>query len=76
MIIRSFSGDPERASIAAPDNTKVLLCMARVRYELENYGLLGKFYQQLKKVDTDLADQFFYLYLRGEEATRAVDKKE
>jgi len=54
----------------------VLLYLARVSHELENYGLVRKSYQKLKNVDADLADNFTYLDLRGEEVTRAVDKKE
>ena len=63
----------ERASVEAPDNPKVLLCVARVKHELENYGLAKKSYEKLKAVDPDLADQFAYLDLRGEEATRAAE---
>ena len=63
----------ERASIEAPDNPKVLLCVARVNHELENYGLVKKAYGKLKGVDPDLADQFTYLDLRGGEAARAAE---
>jgi len=62
----------ERASVKAPDNPRVLLCMARACHELENYGLAKRWYQQLKRVDPDLAAQFYYLDLRGEEASRAA----
>ena len=63
----------ERAAKKAPDNPRVLLCLARVSHELENYGLVRKSYQELKRVDPDLADQFAYLDLRGEEAARAAE---
>jgi len=63
----------ERAAKKAPANPRVLLCVARVNHELENYGLVRKSYQQLKRVDPDLADQFAYLDLRGEEAARAAE---
>ena len=63
----------ERASIEAPDNPKVLLCVARVNHELENYGLVNKSYQKLIAVDPDLADQFAYLDLRRDEAARAAE---
>ena len=51
----------------------MLLCMARVNHELENYGLVKKSYEKLKAVDPDLADQFAYLDLRGDEAARAAE---
>ncbi|MBA7484183.1 MAG: tetratricopeptide repeat protein [Spirochaeta sp.] len=63
----------ERAAKKAPDNPRVLLCLARVSHELENYGLVRKSYARLKSVDPDLAEQFAYLDLRGEEAARAAE---
>ena len=55
-----------------PDNPKVLLTIARVNHEMENYGTVKETYDRLKKVDPDLARQFAYLDLRGEDATRAA----
>jgi tetratricopeptide (TPR) repeat protein len=63
----------ERASLTEPDNPKVLLCLARANHELENYGSARKAYSRLKNVDPDLAAQFSYLDLRGEEASRAAE---
>ena len=63
----------ERASTKAPDDPIVLLCMARANHELENYGSAKKSYQRLKRVDPNLASQFSYLDLRGEEAARAAE---
>jgi tetratricopeptide (TPR) repeat protein len=62
-----------RASVKAPDNPKMLLGMARASHELENYGSARRAYSRLKSVDPDLAAQFSYLELRGEEATRAAE---
>ncbi len=63
----------ERAFELAPENPTVLLCVARTNHELENYGLVRDAYNNLKKVDPDLAYQFSYLSLRGEEAVRSAE---
>jgi hypothetical protein len=62
-----------RAYAAAPKDPGVLLAVARVNFELENYGLAKKAYEELKKIDPALADRFAYLELRGEDAARAAD---
>jgi hypothetical protein len=62
----------DRAYRQDPDNPKVLLTVARVNHEMENYGTVKETYTRLKKVDPDLAQQFAYLDLRGEDATRAA----
>lgn len=63
----------ERAYRKDPTNAYVLLAMARVSHDMENYGQVKQMYGQLKTVDPDLANQYAYLDLRGEEATRAAD---
>ncbi len=63
----------KRASAEAPDNPKVLLCVARVNHELENYKQVKRSYDKLKLIDPDLADQFAYLEIRGEEASRSAE---
>ncbi len=63
----------KRAQAKAPNNPKVLLCIARVNHDLENYGLVKVAYEKLKTVDPALAEQFSYLALRGEEASRAAE---
>lgn len=63
----------ERASAKASGDSIVLLCMARVNHDLENYGLARESYQRLKRVDPNLANQFSYLDLRGKEAARAAE---
>jgi tetratricopeptide (TPR) repeat protein len=63
----------ERAYRVAPDNSRALLGVARTSHDLENYFQAKQVYAELKKVDPDLAQQFSYLDLRGEEASRAAD---
>jgi tetratricopeptide (TPR) repeat protein len=66
----------QRASKKDPDNPKVLLSVARCSHEMENYGLVRESYEKLKLLDPDLAGQFSYLALRGEEASRAAEISE
>ena len=63
----------ERAYAKKPDDPKVVLNVARVNHEMENYGIVRELYAKLKTLDSTLADQFAYLDLRGEEATRASE---
>ncbi len=62
----------DRAYQQQPDNPKVLLTVARVNHEMENYGTVKQTYTKLKEIDPDLAMQFAYLDLRGDDATRAA----
>jgi tetratricopeptide (TPR) repeat protein len=62
----------QRAQRKAPDDPHVLLGLARVHHELENYGEAKLAYDSLKRLDPDLANRFSYLGLRGEEAARAA----
>ena len=61
----------EKAYKKAPRKPAVMLAYARVNHELENYGTVKKVYSRLKKSDPDLALQFSYLELKGEDAVRA-----
>ncbi|MDA3955432.1 hypothetical protein [Oceanispirochaeta sp.] len=54
-------------------NKKALLGSARCNHELENYGTVKKAYQELKSIDSELAQRFAYLDLRGDEGQRAAD---
>ncbi len=63
----------ERAFSKAPNNPTVLLCVARINHELENYGMVRETYDKLKSLNPDLAIQFAYLELRGDEAARAAE---
>ena len=62
----------EKAYKKDPRNPRVMLGYARVNHELENYGTVKKVYKKLKKAEPDLALQFAYLGLKGEEAVRAA----
>ena len=63
----------ERATRIQPKNPKVLLCVTRANHELENYGSAKKTYNKLKKIDPDLAVEYAYLDLAGDDVTRAAD---
>lgn len=63
----------ERALDADPGNVYALLGVARASHGLENYGTSSRYYEQLAEIDPQLAEQFSYLELRGEEAARASD---
>jgi tetratricopeptide (TPR) repeat protein len=62
-----------RAYAKDPKNPRVLLAVAKMNHDLENYGTVKELYGKLKESDPDLALQFAYLDLKGEEATRAAD---
>jgi tetratricopeptide (TPR) repeat protein len=63
----------DRAAGCEPENPKALLCVARVNHKLENYGTAKQLYTRLKVIDPDLASQFSYLEMRGDDAARAAD---
>jgi tetratricopeptide (TPR) repeat protein len=62
-----------RAQDQSPNNAKVLLAVARVDHDLENYGTARAAYRKLQQLDPDLAARFSYLDLRGDESQRAAD---
>ena len=63
----------QRAYKLDQKNPRALLAIARAEHELEDYGQVKKMYDALKKADPDLAQQFAYLDLKGEESTRAAE---
>ncbi len=63
----------DRAAILEPENPKVLVSLAKVHHELENYGMVRQVYEKLAKIDKDLAERYAYLDLRGDEAARAAE---
>jgi tetratricopeptide (TPR) repeat protein len=69
---RKALGFYQRAQKKEPANPAVLLGIARVNHDLENYGEARAAFAQLKDVDSDLAERFAYIDLRGEEASRAA----
>ena len=62
-----------RAQTLSPNNPKVLLAVARIDHDLENYGTAREAYSKLKEINPNLAARFSYLDLRGNEAERAAD---
>ncbi|HSV92256.1 MAG TPA: hypothetical protein VLH81_04230 [Desulfobacterales bacterium] len=63
----------ERAQKLDGKSSLVLLGLARVNHEMENYGAVRTALAELKKVDQGLATEFAYLELKGDEAQRAAD---
>ena len=64
----------ERADNLRPDNTTVLLGVARASHQLEDYTKATANYDKLKIVDPALAEKFSYLGMSGESAARAADQ--
>jgi tetratricopeptide (TPR) repeat protein len=60
-----------RAHEVSHDNPQVILSLAKVNHELENFGTARKQYDQLVQLDPKLAEQHVYLNSRAEEAVRA-----
>ncbi len=59
------------------DSSKAaLLGTARCSHELENYYLVKKTYARLAELDSQLAEQYAYLDMKGAEATRAAAAEE
>jgi hypothetical protein len=71
--MKKAQGYYERATKKAPDDPRPMLSLAKVFHETENYGLVKELYGKVKELDPDLAQQFSYLDLRGQESTRAAD---
>jgi tetratricopeptide (TPR) repeat protein len=66
----------QRAQKKEHASPAVLLGIARVNHDLENYGEARAAFAQLKEVDPDLAARFAFIDLRGEEAARAAAASE
>jgi tetratricopeptide (TPR) repeat protein len=63
-----------RAQAADPEHPNVLLGIARISYELGDYGTATSAYDTLELVKPELAERFAYLELGGTETTaRASD---
>ena len=67
------NGNQDRAEKIKPDDPKVLLCVARVNHELENYGIALEAYGRLREIAPEIANRYSYLVSRGEESSRAAD---
>jgi hypothetical protein len=66
----------ERAVQVEPGNPKVLLCVAKVNHELENYNAAKEAYGKLKEIAPGMAERFAYLESREGDAGRASDLAE
>ena len=73
--VRSALTYYEKAYGLAPDNPKVLLCVARANHDMENYGIVKKYYGKLQSLNPELARQFAYLDMRADDTMRAADAK-
>ena len=51
----------EKAQQQAPDNPEVLLSLARINYELDNYHTATLYYNKLKKVSSKTAEENLYI---------------
>ena len=63
----------EQAQDLAPENPSILLAVAKVHHELENYGMAERAYTTLQEVAPLVAADFEYLQFRGSDAGRASD---
>jgi len=63
----------DRAARKAPENPAVLVSLARVNHEIENYSEANVAFSKLKSINPSLAEQFAYLESRGSETARAAD---
>ncbi len=64
----------QKASELVPNNPHVLLAVARVNQQLENYGNVKRSYAKLAKIDPVLAQQYSYLALGSQAGSaRAAD---
>ncbi|TFG62049.1 MAG: tetratricopeptide repeat protein [Spirochaetales bacterium] len=61
----------ELAEAEDPENTKVLLGIAKANYELENQGTVKKAYAKIQQKDPDLAERFSYLVSATDDSARA-----
>jgi tetratricopeptide (TPR) repeat protein len=63
----------QMALLQEPDNPSILICLARVSHDLENYGTADRSFDRVKELNPELAAQFAYLDLRGDDAARAAE---
>ena len=63
----------QQANEIVPNNPRVLVALARVNRELQNYPEMKKSYDRLKAIDPSLARQYAYLEEGKESGARAAD---
>ena len=65
----------QRVERKSPDNKTMLLNMARINFELNQFGLVRKYYTQLQRTEPELAEKFSYLASVDSSETRAEDRE-
>jgi hypothetical protein len=63
----------QRAFAKDPHSPAVLLALARVNHDLQNYGIAEQQYEELRQLRPDIAEHFAYLQFKGEESVRAAE---
>ena len=63
----------QRAAAVAPHDPAVLLGLARSNHELQNFEQVKEAYDELQTRNPQLASQFSYLRLQGEEAAQQAE---
>jgi tetratricopeptide (TPR) repeat protein len=63
----------QRAYKKAPDNPAILVSLAKVAHDLEEYGEADETYNKLKAVSPELAERFDYLAMQTTGTARAAD---
>ena len=61
----------ERAQRRQPQDSTVMLNIARTHHAMENYGMVKRLYQDIQKMDPALAERFAYLGAGAEGTARA-----
>ncbi len=61
----------ERAQRRQPQDSTVMLNIARTHHAMENYGMVKRLYQDIQKIDPALAERFSYLGAGAEGTVRA-----
>jgi tetratricopeptide (TPR) repeat protein len=64
----------QRAAAVAPHDPAILLGLSRSNHELQNYELVKEEYDELQTRSPELAAQFSYLGLQGEEAAAEANQ--
>ncbi len=62
------------AARRSPEHPAVLLGLARVNHEMENYNQVRQSYERLARVSPSLAEQHSYLAQQGDQAARAGER--
>ena len=61
----------ERAQRRQPQDSTVMLNIARTHHAMENYGMVKRLYQDIQKMDPALAERFAYLGAGAEGTARS-----